>query len=211
MILEDCANPRRRPARSAGPARRSFSPTCQIDDEDHQLGCLLRTSFAPPVGITAVRPNSGIHKAPPPYMRSGEARDSAGIARRLQHVIRNLRSGSVYAANTVLHANRLGESRPRKRSRSRTLSSYFLLSGGLLTGCIGTLAASAVAQEPNPTSVNAPAADMNPITMQNGIYIYRVHVVERNLDCVNYLNRSGSTTIGLTGRLCFRVQRAKRR
>jgi outer membrane protein OmpA-like peptidoglycan-associated protein len=85
------------------------------------------------------------------------------------------------------------------RSRSRTLSSYFLLSGGLLTGCIGLLAATAVTQEPNPTSVNAPAADMNPITMQNGIYIYRVHVVERNLDCVNYLHRSGSTTIGFDG------------
>ena len=35
--------------------------------------------------------------------------------------------------------------------------------------------------------------------MQNGIYIYRVHVVERNLDCVNYLHRSGSTTIGFDG------------
>jgi outer membrane protein OmpA-like peptidoglycan-associated protein len=55
------------------------------------------------------------------------------------------------------------------------------------------------AQEPNPTnqapSENAP----NPITKQDGIYIYRVKVVQRNLDCVNYLHRSGSTTIGFQG------------
>jgi outer membrane protein OmpA-like peptidoglycan-associated protein len=82
----------------------------------------------------------------------------------------------------------------------RKLSGLFLLPCLLLTGSIGLLATSAVAQEPNPTSVNAPAAEeMNPITMQNGIYIYRVHVVERTLDCVNYLHRSGSTTIGFDG------------
>ena len=85
------------------------------------------------------------------------------------------------------------------RDSPRKLSGLFLLPCLLLTGSIGLLATSAVAQEPNPTSVNAPAADMNPITMQNGIYIYRVHVIERNLDCVNYLNRSGSTTIGFDG------------
>ena len=44
---------------------------------------------------------------------------------------------------------------------------------------------------------------MNPdqgITKQdNGIYLYRVKVVQRNLDAVNYLHRSGSTTIGFEG------------
>jgi outer membrane protein OmpA-like peptidoglycan-associated protein len=39
----------------------------------------------------------------------------------------------------------------------------------------------------------------NQPVQQNGIYIYRVKVVERNLDCVNYLHRSGSTTIGFEG------------
>jgi len=34
---------------------------------------------------------------------------------------------------------------------------------------------------------------------QKGIYIFRVKVVERNLDCVNYLHRSGPTTIGFQG------------
>jgi hypothetical protein len=54
------------------------------------------------------------------------------------------------------------------------------------------------AQEPNPTS-EAPSADANRISEQNGIYIYRVKVVEHTLDCVNYLHRSGSTTIGFRG------------
>jgi outer membrane protein OmpA-like peptidoglycan-associated protein len=68
------------------------------------------------------------------------------------------------------------------------------IAGGLFAA-IPTMSA----QEPNPTnqapSENAP----NPITQQNGIYIYRVKVVQRNLDCVNYLHRSGSTTIGFQG------------
>lgn len=85
------------------------------------------------------------------------------------------------------------------RDGARRFPRIFLSSCVLFAGSISMFAASAVAQEPNPTSVDAPAADANPITMQNGIYIYRVHVVERNLDCVNYLNRSGSTTIGFEG------------
>jgi outer membrane protein OmpA-like peptidoglycan-associated protein len=60
------------------------------------------------------------------------------------------------------------------------------------------VAPSARAQEPNPTA-QAPATNANPITEENGIYIYRVKVVQRNLDCVNYLHRSGSTTIGFAG------------
>src|ERR1700685_2245701 len=77
----------------------------------------------------------------------------------------------------------------------------------LATGVLGLLAAvsppKAVAQEANPMSQPA-AADAAPqaankITEQNGIYIYRVKVVQRNLDCVNYLHRSGSTTIGFEG------------
>jgi outer membrane protein OmpA-like peptidoglycan-associated protein len=63
---------------------------------------------------------------------------------------------------------------------------------------LAIIPAAATAQEPNPTDQAAPA-EANPITMQNGIYIYRVKVVEHNLDCVNYLHRSGSTTIGFEG------------
>jgi hypothetical protein len=62
-------------------------------------------------------------------------------------------------------------------------------------------AAFARAQEPNPTDAAAPAVT-TPVAQadqQNGIYIFRVKVVQRNLDCVNYLHRSGSTTIGFAG------------
>ena len=60
--------------------------------------------------------------------------------------------------------------------------------------------ASAKAQEPNPTSQAVmPETDSGPIVEQNGIYIYKVKVVERNLDCVNYLNRSDSTHIDFDG------------
>lgn len=55
------------------------------------------------------------------------------------------------------------------------------------------------AQEPNPTSQQPSASAANQITQQNGMYIYRVKVVQRNLDCVNYLHRSGSTTISFQG------------
>jgi outer membrane protein OmpA-like peptidoglycan-associated protein len=54
------------------------------------------------------------------------------------------------------------------------------------------------AQEANPTE-QPPSTESNRISEQNGIYIYRVKVVEHTLDCVNYLHRSGSTTIGFQG------------
>ncbi len=58
----------------------------------------------------------------------------------------------------------------------------------------------ASAQEPNPTTL-APGAQSGEVVAQgpNGVYIYHVHVVERQLDAVNYLNRSGSTHVGFTG------------
>ncbi|WP_263374259.1 OmpA family protein [Granulicella aggregans] len=55
------------------------------------------------------------------------------------------------------------------------------------------------AQELNPTAQTQPRPQDNQITQQNGIYIYRVKVVQRDLDAVNYLHRSGSTTIGFEG------------
>ena len=57
-----------------------------------------------------------------------------------------------------------------------------------------------LAQEPNPTTV-APGATHGEVIAegQNGVYIYHVKVVQRNLDAVNYLNRSGSTHVGFTG------------
>jgi outer membrane protein OmpA-like peptidoglycan-associated protein len=73
----------------------------------------------------------------------------------------------------------------------------------VVAGAVGVFAASlpttGFAQEPNPTSVGAPASGENAIGQKDGIYIYRVKVVQRDLDAVNYLHRSGSTTIGFKG------------
>jgi outer membrane protein OmpA-like peptidoglycan-associated protein len=57
------------------------------------------------------------------------------------------------------------------------------------------------AQEPNPTAQQQqPQADVSPIEKQdNGIYLFRVKVVQRDLDAVNYLHRSGSTNISFVG------------
>ncbi len=55
------------------------------------------------------------------------------------------------------------------------------------------------AQEPNPMSQAAPAQG-NEITKQdNGIYLYRVKVVQRDLDAVNYFHRSEPTKIAFKG------------
>jgi hypothetical protein len=78
------------------------------------------------------------------------------------------------------------------------------LLAGTLLGFATTLApAKAVAQELNPTSqpAAAPDAAAGPITEQNGIYIFQVKAVQRNLDCINYLHRSGSTHVGFQGTL----------
>ena len=86
--------------------------------------------------------------------------------------------------------------------------SQFKLNSKTVTTAALTLAACLIpaltpfparAQEPNPTAQDQPKRDDNPVTQQNGVYIYRVNVVQRDLDAVNYLHRSGSTTIGFEG------------
>jgi outer membrane protein OmpA-like peptidoglycan-associated protein len=63
-----------------------------------------------------------------------------------------------------------------------------------------TFCITALAQEANPTTI-APGAKSAEVVAQgpNGIYVYHVNVVQRSLDAVNYLNRSGSTNIGFAG------------
>ena len=69
----------------------------------------------------------------------------------------------------------------------------------LLTGVSLMRTMTLSAQEPNPTA-NVPAnGAQNEITKQDGVYLYRVQVVQRDLDAVNYLHRSGSTHIGFEG------------
>jgi outer membrane protein OmpA-like peptidoglycan-associated protein len=63
----------------------------------------------------------------------------------------------------------------------------------LFAGVIGTVNI-VEAQETNPTQ-----GEPGQVSKQDGIYIYRVKVVQRDLDAVNYLHRSGATTIGFQG------------
>jgi outer membrane protein OmpA-like peptidoglycan-associated protein len=85
----------------------------------------------------------------------------------------------------------------------------------LLCAAVSCAALPVAAQESNPTAANPQSAPQQPenpsqpqdaqsqqgngITEQNGVYIYHINVVQRNLDAVNYLHRSGSTTIGFEG------------
>jgi outer membrane protein OmpA-like peptidoglycan-associated protein len=70
----------------------------------------------------------------------------------------------------------------------------------VFAGLCGSTSVALHAQEPNPTAQTAPAQDSNEIKKgDNGIYLYRVKVVQRDLDAVNYLHRSGSTNIGFKG------------
>ena len=60
------------------------------------------------------------------------------------------------------------------------------------------LAAAACAQEPNPTTVPAPNAAA--VVTQNGdIFFYKVKAVQRDIDAVNYLHRSGETKLDFVG------------
>jgi len=106
------------------------------------------------------------------------------------------KSQEKYSARRLALAPRRERSNPLRSLLTRTLPAF------AITGAFGVLSlpASANAQEPNPTSQGAPVVETpNAITKQDGIYIYRVKVVQRTLDCVNYLHRSGSTTIGFEG------------
>ncbi|WP_263419530.1 OmpA family protein [Terriglobus albidus] len=65
-----------------------------------------------------------------------------------------------------------------------------------------SLPLAAAAQEPNPTNTPAAQSRTGGAHLEgeyNGVPLYRVTVVQRDLDAVNYLHRSGSTTLDLVG------------
>ena len=69
----------------------------------------------------------------------------------------------------------------------------------LLSGVLLSAATVLHAQEPNPTSgLTNNEAKQGTLTT-DGTYLYRVKVVQRDLDAVNYFHRSGSTTIAFKG------------
>jgi outer membrane protein OmpA-like peptidoglycan-associated protein len=55
------------------------------------------------------------------------------------------------------------------------------------------------AQEPNPMSQAAPAQSNQITKQEDGIYLYKVKVVQRDLDAVNYFHRSEPTKIAFKG------------
>ena len=84
------------------------------------------------------------------------------------------------------------------RFQGRRMLTAFLFAGvvaGLLP--VGTTALRA--QEPNPMARQAPPDDNKVTKISEGVYLYRVNVVQRDLDAVNYLHRSGATKIAFKG------------
>jgi outer membrane protein OmpA-like peptidoglycan-associated protein len=73
------------------------------------------------------------------------------------------------------------------------------IAGVVTVGLLASsLLLSANAQEANPTSVPAPKAAA--VVTQNGdIFFYKVTAVQRDIDAVNYLHRSGTTQIAFVG------------
>lgn len=65
--------------------------------------------------------------------------------------------------------------------------------------CIYSTTNPLFAQEANPASQNSSTQNPEITRKDNGISLYRVKVVQRDLDAVNYLHRSGSTKIGFKG------------
>ncbi len=63
----------------------------------------------------------------------------------------------------------------------------------LVLACSAT--AFSFAQEPNPTASTPP----QPVEGRNGVPLYRIEVVGRDIPAINYFNRSGSTRIGFQG------------
>jgi outer membrane protein OmpA-like peptidoglycan-associated protein len=71
---------------------------------------------------------------------------------------------------------------------------------GAALALVCVCASQASAQEPNPTTVAPGAQSANVMAKgPNGIYVYHVKVVQRELDAVNYLNRRGATKVGFVG------------
>jgi len=76
---------------------------------------------------------------------------------------------------------------------------------GMYVLAVLVLTASTVlnAQEPNPTAVpqNPPinSNGQGPSEMRDGVPVYKVQVVGRDIPAINYFHRNGSTKIGFAG------------
>jgi hypothetical protein len=64
--------------------------------------------------------------------------------------------------------------------------------------CTSTFVGAAFAQEMNPTARQAPSQQPQ-AQMRDGVPVYRVEVVGRDIPAINYFHRSGATRIGFQG------------
>jgi len=78
----------------------------------------------------------------------------------------------------------------KPHGKSKYVLAIFLVTAGLLS-----------AQESNPTATQAPSEQnpQAPSEMRDGIAIYKVQVVGRDIPAINYFHRNGSTKIGFSG------------
>ncbi len=82
------------------------------------------------------------------------------------------------------------------RTRQVRLLTNFSLPS-LVTASVLATGVAGWSQESNPTSVPAPQGAV--VTQNGDIFFYKVRVVNRDIDAVNYLHRSGATKIGFEG------------
>ncbi len=64
---------------------------------------------------------------------------------------------------------------------------------------LAALAAHAHGQEMNPTATDKFPQGQGPSSVQNGVPVYKIQVVGRDIPAINYFHRSGSTRIGFSG------------
>jgi outer membrane protein OmpA-like peptidoglycan-associated protein len=72
---------------------------------------------------------------------------------------------------------------------------YGVLALALAAGATGWLSA----QEQNPTAPATPPGQQAPIDIGNGVPLYKIQVVARDIPAINYFHRNGSTKIGFQG------------
>jgi outer membrane protein OmpA-like peptidoglycan-associated protein len=82
-------------------------------------------------------------------------------------------------------------------SQNKYMRIPFRYTSALLIG--GALAATAFGQEMNPTATDRFPQGQGPSSVQNGVPIYKIQVVGRDIPAINYFHRSGSTKIGFDG------------
>src|ERR1700760_3604344 len=98
--------------------------------------------------------------------------------------------------------------RIEEKEMSRKLKGFAIASTALSLVFVGV--SKLQAQEPNPTTVAPGATKANVVAEgPNGIFLYHVKVVQRELDAVNYLNRRGPTRVNFIGTELMPVARGE--